>query len=94
MMSDFPFGLLFLEIAPPQEPEQNKPIYVEKEGMLYIKDEQGHLVPYIEEAGPKTTQTVTRIRTETTDSDETFYNPSPIGTQTATKIRNENTDTD
>lgn len=63
-----PFGLLFEELAPDVQ-HHVLPIYDEEEGLSYAKDLQGHLVPYVEIAQATGTETITRVRDESTDAD-------------------------
>jgi hypothetical protein len=91
-----PFGLLFEEIAPhPQG--LITPTYDEEMDLSYVKDSQGHRVPYVEFSGATSTETETRIRGETTDrdlADDNAWFCEGAGTQTITFVEAEPTDED
>ena len=90
-----PFGLLFEEAAP-QSQGLIVPTYDEETDLSYVEDLQGHWVPYVEFSGATGTQTETKVRRETTDTDpgDDRAGFSAIGTNTLTEVRAESTDTD
>ena len=87
-----PFGLFFEEPAKEEIPTL-LPKYSAVDSISFIETVDGQTVPFVLLPFLAGTQTVTRIRTENTDSDPDESNIA-IGTQSATKIRAESTDVD
>jgi len=90
-----PFGLLFEEAASPPQ-GLIMPTYDEETDLSYVEDSQGHRVPYVEFNVATGTQTETKVRRETTDTDpgDDRTGFSATGTTTLTEVRVESTDTD
>lgn len=90
-----PFGMIFAEIAPnPYGEQMPTPEYDPAEGISYVATDCGDRVPYISlSIYGLGTQTITEVRTETTDSDPGDRR-AILATQTETKVRSETTETD
>lgn len=91
-----PFGLLFQETVSPLI-EQIHPCYDEETDLSYIMDETATLVPFVERNGILGTQTETKIRSESTDTDPGGDHSQIIGlmgTETITLVEAEDGDVD
>jgi hypothetical protein len=90
-----PFGLLFEEAAPAPG-DTLVPTYDEETDLSYVKDLQGHWVPYVEFSGVLGTQTETKVQHETTDTDpeDDRASRSFTGIQAITTARTKSTDYD
>ncbi|MBU1700012.1 MAG: hypothetical protein KJ970_03425 [Candidatus Eisenbacteria bacterium] len=90
-----PFGLLFLESAPPPE-KRSDPVYDNETDISYISVENGDLVPFVESQVNEETKSTTGIAREGTDKDvtDTKCAGAFVGTNTGTRIKLETTDKD
>lgn len=84
--SPVPFGMLFAESAPmPSGKQHPVPRYDPSEGMSYIVGDNGDHIPFIQLSSYiSSTQTVTEVRTESTDTDQDDRQAF-LATQTETK---------
>ena len=93
-----PFGVLFEEHAP-EAVIFPAPDFDTRTDISYFRGPDGRLVPYVE-VGPMGTDTATKIRRESTDTDAedehgTVHQPlTLVGTDTFTKQEKETTDRD
>jgi hypothetical protein len=92
---NIPFGLLFEEDA--KSPETIiTPIYDEERDLSLIEDAHGRMVPIVELGFGIGTDTETKVRQESTDTDpwDDHSSLSITSTTTVTEVRSETTDTD